>query len=285
MPLPLPEGKKIQISYRMLPADYEMPALEVAPDHYSLCFILHGDRRVITPTMTFEAHAGSITAMQPLLYHKTVPASGEYYESILIKFSPSLLEHFDSRLGKNVIEQIYETPLKSFEDPAARERVFDCARDMLRIYDSGDNEDELTLFRLQSLLYGLLLEIREDSSDDEGVNIHQSALTPPIIEAVYYIEKNYMKNIRIEEAAVAGGYSVSYFSRLFQSQLGLSFTDYLLNIRLKHVKSDLISTGRSITDIAMDNGFAYPGNLSSCFKKKLGMTPMQFRRQVKEQGK
>jgi AraC-like DNA-binding protein len=91
-----------------------------------------------------------------------------------------------------------------------------------------------------------------------------------------------MKQIHIEDAAFAGGYSVSYFSRLFQSQLGLSFTDYLQSIRLKHVKSDLISTDRSIMDIAIDNGFIYAGNMSSCFRKKTGMTPTQFRRKIKE---
>jgi len=88
MALPLPLGKQYQISHRLLPADFEMTSMEAAQDHYSLCFIIKGDRKVITPNMTYNFHAGYVAAMPPFLYHRTVPASEDEYESILIKFSP-----------------------------------------------------------------------------------------------------------------------------------------------------------------------------------------------------
>ena len=44
MALPLPQGKQFTIIYRMLESSFEMPAMEVASDHYSLGFIIHGDR-------------------------------------------------------------------------------------------------------------------------------------------------------------------------------------------------------------------------------------------------
>ena len=87
-----------------------------------------------------------------------------------------------------------------------------------------------------------------------------------------------MRGIKIEEVAAVSGYSVSYFSKLFQAQLGTPFFEYLCNIRLKHVQHALLTTQKSMIDIALENGFVYPGNMSSCFKKKFGMTPLQFRK-------
>ena len=187
----------------------------------------------------------------------------------------------NKKLGSTVIDKIYENSPKSFDSEDTAERIFSMAQNMQRIYDAGSQDRALWELHLQSLLYALLLEIYSESSS-EGVSSHHTVLSHPIIEAIYYIEKNYMKQIRIEDAAAAGGYSVSYFSRLFKSQLGQSFSDYLLSIRLKHVKSDLISTDRSITEIAVDNGFGYAGNMTSCFRKKTGMTPTRFRRQLSQ---
>ena len=58
MPLPLPPGRKIQVIYKKIAGNYEMPSMEAALDHYALGFMIHGDRLVITPTMTFELHPG-----------------------------------------------------------------------------------------------------------------------------------------------------------------------------------------------------------------------------------
>ena len=96
MALPLPQGKNFIITHRKLSGDFEMPSMEVASDHYSLGFIIHGDRKIITPAMTYILHAGYINAIAPYLYHRTIPASKGYYESYLI----STL--FNAANGKNI---------------------------------------------------------------------------------------------------------------------------------------------------------------------------------------
>lgn len=36
MPLPLPPGEQITVQKNLRPASYQMPAIEIATDHYSL---------------------------------------------------------------------------------------------------------------------------------------------------------------------------------------------------------------------------------------------------------
>lgn len=276
MALPLPPGTNIQVIYKRVSGDYEMSAMEAAMDHYSLSFILHGDRLAITPTMTYTLHEGYVGTTPPYAYLKTIPASAEYYENILIKFSPEFISPLTKRLGPLFIEKLYGEPLCVFTGEA-RARVFQLAEDMRTVWEE-EAEISYKELKLQSMLFIMLMLIYEKGERDESASRHNCVLCRPILDAVYYMEKNYMKPLKIEEVSTASGYSVSYFSRLFQEQLGVSFSEYLCNIRLKHVQDALLTTKKSILDIALECGFAYPGNMSSCFKRKLGMTPLQYRK-------
>ena len=103
MALPLPQGKNFIITHRKLSGDFEMPSMEVASDHYSIGFIIHGDRKVITPTISYVLHKGYINTVAPFLYHRTIPASTDYYESYLIKFSPDFVSELTDTLGNDLI--------------------------------------------------------------------------------------------------------------------------------------------------------------------------------------
>lgn len=277
MALPLPEGTKIQVTHRIMPGNYSMPSLEVATDHYSLSYLIHGDRTIITPTMTYTTHAGYVNLISPFVYHQTVPASDKEYESILIKFSPDFIKIFTDHLGTQFLDQVFDQPSKRFPEDKAQ-KIYRIFLDMLEeSQKSSPYRDSV----LKSSLFRLLILILEESLPDETANCHATPLSQPILEAIFYMEKNYASHLNIEKVAEVSGYAVSYFSRLFQEQMGRSFSDYLCNIRLRHVESLLLSTDKSITDIALETGFHYPGNMTNVFRQKIGMTPREYRKTKK----
>ncbi len=289
MALPLPQGKNFIITHRKLSGDFEMPSMEVASDHYSIGFIIHGDRKVITPTMSYVLHQGYVNTMAPFLYHRTIPASRDYYESYLIKFSPKMALDFTDVFGAKTLENIFKHPPKHFS-PEDEKKIFDLAQILLETYNAqeaaGLPEDSIALFKYKNLLYTILSFISDRGIvDTEKSVLHTSPLSEPIMEAVYFMEKNYKKPIKIEEVASISGYSVSYFSRIFASQLGRPFSEYLCITRLKHVQNLLLTTDMSVTDISLECGFSYPGNMTACFKKEFAMTPLQFRKQNAERKK
>ncbi len=288
MALPLPQGKQFQITHRMLSGNFEMSSMEVASDHYSLGFIINGDRKVITPSISYLLHPGYINAIAPYLYHRTIPASGDYYESYLIKFSPEFVEDFTDAVGSKILENIYKEPPRRFSEEDQKQ-LFGLARMLLDAYDASENEEvsshasesnPIQEHRLKWLLYSILMFINDRgiSATDKTV-VHTSPLSEPVMEAVYYIERNYAKPLKIEDVASISGYSVSYFSRLFNSQLGTPFSEYLCLTRLKHVQNLLLTTDLSVMDISLECGFSYPGNMTASFKKEFKMTPLQFRKQ------
>ena len=275
MALPLPNGQLFYIAHRVLPADYEMPSLEIAPDHYSIGYHISGDRTIITPNAIFTQHPGNVGTLPPYLYHRTVPASDEVYENILVKFSPLFVKPLTDQFGEQILDQIYERVTNSF--PAHMQASIQSY--FVNLLEEYNRKSPYRDFRLQCILCELLLAILEYRLPEENTSSHETPLTLPIMEAVYYMETHYAEALTIEKVAGISNYSVAYFSRLFQKQLGKSYSEYLSHIRIKNVSRLLLNTDKSITEIAIETGYQYPGNLSAAFRQKTGLSPQQFRRQ------
>ncbi|MBQ8040994.1 MAG: helix-turn-helix transcriptional regulator [Lachnospiraceae bacterium] len=277
MALPLKEGTHIYVERKAVDAAYVMPAMEMATDHYSLSYIISGDRATITPSGTFSYHAGMVTGSPPFRYARTVSKSDVPYERILIKFSPEIVTPFIEKVGQQIFDGIYEQVFFSFSEDS-RVKIEKMFFDMLYEYEK---ETPYREFILQGMLFRLLLVIWEERIPEEGVNTAKTTLTPPIVEAISYIEKSYYQNPSLEETANVAGFSPAYFSRLFHTQMGKSYSEYLSSVKLHHASILLVQTDKSIMEIAQETGFCHGNYLNELFKKKMGMTPGQFRKRKK----
>lgn len=277
MPLPLLPNHEFHIKHRKMPADYAMPSLEASTDHYSMGYNISGDRFTITPDQSYYTHKGEIGTMPPYLYHRTMPVlpeAGIPYESILIKFSPRFIEPFTASAGQAVFDEIYSHRVHKFL-PADSAKILSHMLEMAEIYE-GSFPQKTAL--MQYMLYELLLTVLRLRLKEEDALMHKTTLSAPVIDAIHFMEQNYAANPSLEETAHAAGYSAAYFSKLFHAQLGKSYSDYLASIKIKHVQHLLLSTSKSVSEIASDTGYRHVSNLSEQFKKMTGMSPLQYRR-------
>ncbi len=279
MATPLKEGTHISVERRWFGTDYAMPSMEMATDHYNLGFTISGDRKTITPSVTYVHHAGEVGVMAPYTYHRTVAASKEPYERILIKYSPEFIQPFIEQVGQQIFDSIFEEKVFHFlvQD---REKIFGMFLEMVEEYEKDAPYKE---FILQGMLYRLLITVWEKRLPPKEKVISKAPLTPPIMDALYFIENNYAFNPSLEEAARAAGFSAPYFSKLFHEQLGMPYSEYLNNVKIKEVQILLTRTDKSIMEIAQEVGYCHGNYLNEQFKKKVGMTPGKYRRSLKNQ--
>ena len=110
------------------------------------------------------------------------------------------------------------------------------------------------------------------------------AMSDPIFgHAISYIrEKAARGGVPVPEVARAAGCSRSYLDKGFRAKLGMSVRETVLKMRLEFVKELLAMTSRSMTEIAMDCGFARDSHLAFLFKKATGKTMLQWRRENRE---
>ncbi len=99
-----------------------------------------------------------------------------------------------------------------------------------------------------------------------------------IRQALQCILENYSdKNLDMAVVANAAGISQGYFSTLFKSETGTSFSDYLCRYRID-ISRKLISTGAYRNyEIAELAGFRNSAYFCSVFKKITGLTPGEYR--------
>lgn len=273
MPTPLPQGQHIVVTHIHFKERYQMNSMEMATDHYNIGITLQGRRRTITPMYSYSYQAGDVALLPPYIYHRTLTEYDEPYERIMIKFSPKFVEPFIQELGQHVFNQLYETPVYHF----SKESTEKLKRIFFDILDEYQKDAPYKEFILQGMLFRLFTTVLEEHIPSKPT-INPMPLSSQIINAIVYMENHYKEQPSMEEVAQYAGFSAGYFSRLFHTQLGMTYSTYLNNIQIRHVQILLSTTNMSIMDIAHETGYCHGEYLSAQFKKKTGMTPSQYRK-------
>lgn len=100
-------------------------------------------------------------------------------------------------------------------------------------------------------------------------------------EALNYIRNNFQTDLGVEQTAEQVGLSVSYFCLLFKQKTGLTFLDYVTNVRMEYACHFLQNTDLKTYEIAEKVGYTDQRYFSQVFKKKMKKTPSEYRKLVK----
>ena len=72
------------------------------------------------------------------------------------------------------------------------------------------------------------------------------------------------------------GYSDAYLSRMFQKYANVNFKTYLQDIRMTYAYRELLNTDKTISQIALDNGFSSSRAFTREFQKRYGILPSEL---------
>ena len=97
-------------------------------------------------------------------------------------------------------------------------------------------------------------------------------------DVISYVVDNLSGKVRMSEAAAIAGMTQSAFSRFFKKNTGANFVDYSRKLRIGRACKLLSETGRPVTDICFEVGYANISNFNRHFRKERGVTPSQYKR-------
>ncbi len=100
---------------------------------------------------------------------------------------------------------------------------------------------------------------------------------------VEYINQNLHRQITLKEIGKELHLSYHYLSRFIQDKMGISFQTYLNQLRLQKATELLLTSDKSINEIAQKIGFTSPAALYKLFKKEFNVTPGDYKDAVSEQ--
>ena len=113
---------------------------------------------------------------------------------------------------------------------------------------------------------------------------HRTARKINIGKVKEYIDGNYSHDIYLEQLAQNFRVTPKYMSRFLKEGLGMSFMQYLSNLRISKAKILLETSALGIDHIAAEVGFNSRNTFIRMFKKLEGITPSEYRNLLRNRG-
>lgn len=140
---------------------------------------------------------------------------------------------------------------------------------------SQECEQATTVEAVKLLQYNMLLDFTQRVAR-EKLPPH---LSPEIAQCVQFLRGHLFGTVGIDEAAGWVGKSRAWLTRKFKEEMGQSFGEFQSYLRTQEAKRLLRYTDISLSEIAGMLGFSSQAYFHSFFKKAVGMTPSEFRKQ------
>lgn len=244
------------------------PMLACGPairNHYLLHYILSGKG-------TFSPADGSkykLAAGQAFLIH---PNSISFYYAddqepwhyIWLEFDGLKAPSFLLEAGLTIKSPIY-TPLSTSCKELETQLTF--------LIDHHDGSPLELIGTLYFILDTLIKTSMSKNPQKEG-NLQEFYVR----EAINYIERNYDKNIGVDDIANWCNLNRSYFGKIFRDTVLVTPRDFLIKYRMHQACDLLKNKNRSIADIAESVGYENAFNFSRAFKKVMGMSPREWKK-------
>lgn len=133
-----------------------------------------------------------------------------------------------------------------------------------------------------SELINALEAIRGDSSFAPKKEAEQPVQIQNLLvrKAVQYLQENYARRITLKRMAEELYVSPNYLCDLFKRHTGKNVMEYLSDYRLHKAETYLRQIACKVTDVSKLVGYTDAKYFSTAFKKKYGMTPLEYRNQI-----
>lgn len=128
------------------------------------------------------------------------------------------------------------------------------------------NDDNIDIISESVVLY-VFSNIKKDTNKKNDL----------VYELIRHIEKNFFdRTLNLESLSKKWGYHSKYLSSEFKKRVGVGFSAFLKNTRLKHAVFLMDNGVASIKNVAFLCGFDDPLYFSKVFKETVGVTPKQY---------
>lgn len=236
---------------------------------YEMIIVKKGRLKLILDGKSFYVNEGESAFISGGVVHGGIPEECEYY---CIVFDLAALFKDVALCSKSVA--IFLTNADCFTGVYGAERKQSAImREILYSMQNRNNGYDLNVI---GFLWQLLSAFVSEPVISASAQFNKSQ-RQKLKDVLSYIRKNIDKNITLEELAEVSGMSPRYFCRVFRNMTGRTPIDYVNYYRVETASQMLITTGESVTEIALNCGFNDMSYFSKMFKKLKGISPSKFR--------
>ncbi|WP_173472643.1 response regulator [Eubacterium ruminantium] len=174
-------------------------------------------------------------------------------------------------------QNVMDIKLKVLELVLRAEKIgFDSGSMIYRFNMRSEYLDDIMKIQIMTQLYDWFLA--KITGVCNNILTKREENTVDIIKnAQTYIEKNYSKDLILDDVSKELKISPYYFSKLFKKRTGSTFIEYVTAVRIEKSKELLRNTSKSMKEICIEVGYADANYFSRTFKKNVGVTPSEYK--------
>lgn len=250
-------------------------------DYIEILYITNGLLQLITGTNQIFAKTGDLVIINAKVPHIAVPCETTDYR--VIKFLPQLLYSSDF----SVFEVKYMIPFVMQSEPwlftSSQTSTFPLTDTVNHIFDEWVDKQIGYELMLRANILQLFTWIIRYSNTNPKYASHfkeSSDANANAIRKILALDSSTLREMSCADAAVHCNMSYSYFSRIFKRVTGVSYKNYILQLRINEADRLLSGTDKTITEIASMTGFSSDAYFIQCFHEIKGITPRKYREEL-----
>lgn len=127
-------------------------------------------------------------------------------------------------------------------------------------------------------MFGIVVDNHLYSTVTGDPEISDSKNIPKLKKVLSFLRDNYEQQLSLYDMAEAAEMSPKYFCYFFKEKTGKTPVDYLNGYRIEKASQKLLSSDKSVTEIAFSCGFNDLSYFIKTFKAYKGISPAKFRK-------
>lgn len=264
--------------------DWHMPMEWHTSLEIFLC--LNGSGKYYIGNKLYEFQEGDIFVISDNELHKSEIDKYGFFDALIIMFSPEKIIKDRTIDGIDLMNLFYGRIGEFYHKCSLTKEK----QQMLQLIGSillseYEKKQEGYMESMKALLTCFLIELNREYKSIDSKNIlyvsgkklkHKKIIS----EVLSYIDENYMDDINLGDLSERLYVNQSYLSREFKKSTGYSMVKFITNKRMREARELLRSTDLLITEIAMRVGYNNITHFHTMFKKEIGISPKEFRKQI-----
>lgn len=247
---------------------------------YEIYYLVTGEKHFYVGDKIYQLRSGDVMFIPPLTVHRSVcPADGILSNRVVCLFNQDFIAPAMEFADSDTISRFMEGgPQKISLSTVGRSRFEILLRSLNEeiSHEEGDYLCMCRMYVLQLCIYLLRFGISDVSYEKKS----RSEVNMELVRS--YIDSNFNKELSLHSLASRFYMNSSALSRSFKNATGQTVVGYINQKRIEKAKELLEERNCSIGLMADKLGFRTTTYFERMFKQTTGMTPTQYKNNMKE---
>lgn len=148
-----------------------------------------------------------------------------------------------------------------------------------KLFSTVKKAEEFYELNVISILYELFYNLYSLPFVTRGIRTSKNERQIKTMwELLEWISLHYSEQITLNDLSKVSGFSEKYLCRIFKDYTFKTPIDYINQLRIENACQDILYSGCTVTEAALNNGYNNTSYFCRVFKQNTGFTPREYKR-------